>query len=332
MREGVLVVDRDGRVVLANTALREMLKLGFEVIGRSPIEVIRNAELRQVLDAVARGQSAAPTEVELDLPEPRRLLIHASALRGSPGGPAGPGGVLAVFIDVTNLRHLENVRKEFVANVSHELRTPIASLSAAAEMLRRTGELPEAASELLMMIERNAERLRRLVEDLLDLSRIEARGLPLTLEPLAPSAIVQGLIDPLRARAEARRIALSITLPADLPLVRADRRALEQVLGNLLDNALKYASDGARVEMSGAALDGRVRLRVSDSGPGIEARHLPRLFERFYRVDAGRSRDLGGTGLGLSIVKHLVESMGGTVRVDSAVGRGTTFEVSLPAA
>ena len=240
--------------------------------------------------------------------------------------------MLAVFIDVTNLRHLENVRKEFVANVSHELRTPIASLSAAAEMLRRTGELPEAASELLMMIERNAERLRRLVEDLLDLSRIEARGLPLTLEPLAPSAIVQGLIDPLRARAEARRIALSITLPADLPLVRADRRALEQVLGNLLDNALKYASDGARVEMSGAALDGRVRLRVSDSGPGIEARHLPRLFERFYRVDAGRSRDLGGTGLGLSIVKHLVESMGGTVRVDSAVGRGTTFEVSLPAA
>jgi two-component system phosphate regulon sensor histidine kinase PhoR len=225
------------------------------------------------------------------------------------------------------------MRRDFVANVSHELRTPVASIRSAAETLHAAaGRDPEAAARFGEIIERNAERLHRLIEDLLDLSRIESREFQPRLEPLDLEAVADQLLTLFRERAEAKRLRIVRELPAGLPPARADRRALEQVLSNLVDNAVKYCPEGAAITLRAAAAEGKLRVELADTGPGIEAQHLPRLFERFYRVDTGRSRELGGTGLGLSIVKHLVEAMGGAVGVDSTPGRGCTFWFTLPRA
>jgi two-component system phosphate regulon sensor histidine kinase PhoR len=264
-------------------------------------------------------------EIEVGDLKPRRLLVHAAAL------PDEPGGLLAVFVDVTDLRRLEMIRRDFVANVSHELRTPIATIRSAAETLRRAIDAgPEAAADFIQIIERQAERLQHLVEDLLDLSRIESRQFRLALESVPVGPMIEHILPAFREQAAAKRLRVSTEIPRDLRSVRADRRALEQILTNLIENAVKYGGDGGTVTVRASTEGERVRISVADTGPGIEAAHLPRLFERFYRVDAGRSRELGGTGLGLSIVKHLVEAMGGKVSVDSAPGRGTTFTFTLP--
>lgn len=327
MREGILLLDRDGHVALANPALREMLLLPVDVVGKSPIEVVRHAELKRVLDEAPAAAEPLSAEIELGDLKPRRLLVHAAALSGE------PGGVLAVFVDVTDLRRLENVRRDFVANVSHELRTPVASVKSAAETLRRAVETqPESAGEFIEIIERNAERLQRLVEDLLDLSRIESREYRLKLEPIDLDQVARHMTSLFQDRARAKQMQLSSELPDALRPVRADRRALEQVLSNLVDNAMKYGSSGGSVLVRAHAEGVGVRVLVRDTGPGIEAKHLPRIFERFYRVDAGRSRDLGGTGLGLSIVKHLVEAMGGRISVESTPGEGSCFSFTLPSA
>ncbi|MBI4699742.1 MAG: HAMP domain-containing protein [Deltaproteobacteria bacterium] len=327
MREGVLLLDAEGRAALANPALREMLLLGADVVGRTQLEIVRDAELKHLLDDAARSDEAVSRELDLGELKPRRLLVHAARL------PDEPGGLLAVFVDVTDIRRLESLRRDFVANVSHELRTPVAAVRSAAETLRRVAETePEAAAGFIEMIERNSERLQRLIEDLLDLSRIEAKEYRLNLEAVDVPAVAGHIVSLFRAKAEAKRMRLAVEVPNGIRPARADRRAIEQVLSNLVDNAVKYGSDGAAVTVR-AALDADIlRVSVEDSGPGIEQRHLSRLFERFYRVDAGRSRELGGTGLGLSIVKHLVEAMGGTVFVASAPGEGTKFSFTLPAA
>jgi two-component system phosphate regulon sensor histidine kinase PhoR len=317
MQEGVLVADGAGHIVLINPALRAMLVLQQEATGKSVLQTIRNAELNALLERARQGPTP-PVEIELAGLKPRRVLAHAAALTGA------PGTLLAVFVDVTELRRLESMRREFVANASHELRTPVAAVRSAAETLRSAMDDRVAASRFLEIIERNARRLESLVEDLLELSRIESREYRLTLEPVElPSAVSHVL---------SLYIMLSTELASGLPPVRADRRALEQVCVNLIDNALKYCPEGARVTVRAAADGNMVRVAVEDNGPGIEHKHLPRLFERFYRVDAGRSRELGGTGLGLSIVKHLVEAMGGTVGVHSKPGDGATFTVTFPRA
>ncbi len=325
MREGILLVDGDGRVALTNPALREMLLLSADAVGKTPLEVIRNAALKQILEDAATAPEPISSELELGDVKPRRLLVHAAALAGD------AGSILVVFVDVTDLRRLETLRRDFVANASHELRTPVASLRSAAETLRRALEAqPEAASEFVAMIERNTERLHRLIEDLLDLSRIESREFKLRQEPVQVAQVVRPMLTFFQERASAKQMRLSTAIAEESLTVQTDRRALEQVLTNLVDNAVKYCSPGASVVVRAAAEGSALRVSVEDSGPGIEGKHLSRLFERFYRVDAGRSRDLGGTGLGLSIVKHLVEAMGGSVSVQSAVGKGTTFIVLLP--
>ena len=181
------------------------------------------------------------------------------------------------------------------------------------------------------MIDRNAQRLGSLVEDLLDLSRIESREYRPDLQPVAVRPVIEQVVSLLRAKAEEKGLRLGLDVPHDLPVAKADRRALEQVLTNLVDNAVKYCSSGAQITARARADGDDVRIEIQDTGPGIEPRHLPRLFERFYRVDSGRSRDMGGTGLGLSIVKHLIETMGGAIGVDSTPGRGSTFWFTLPA-
>lgn len=322
MQEGVLVTGGDGRIILVNPALREMLLLPAECTGKSVLQAIRNADLVALLERAAAG-AAPPADLEVGGLKPRRLLVHAVTLSGV------PGGVLAVFVDVTELRRLEAVRRDFVANASHELRTPVAAVRAAAETLRSSVNEPEAALRFTAMIERNAERLERLIEDLLELSRIESRQFQLNLESVDLGSTAQRAIALHRAGAAQKRIDIGAELEPDTLAVRADRRALELVFGNLLDNAVKYSGEGAHVRIRGTRDAALVRVSVTDTGPGIEPQHLARLFERFYRVDPGRSRELGGTGLGLAIVKHLVEAMGGTVSVESTVGAGTTFTFTL---
>lgn len=325
MAEGVLVTDARGQVVLANRALREMFLLGGDVEGREPIEVVRNADLHELFAEAARSSVPTSRELSIEGVRPRRVMA-----RVAPVEQAGAGAV-AVLSDVTELRRLEGLRREFVANVSHELRTPVAAVRAAVETLQ-SGALdePKFAKEFVGIIERHADRLRRLVEDLLELSRIEAKEMQLRPESLSLEEQCEHVVELFALAAKSKKTQLSVSVGADAGVVFADRRGLEHVLTNLVDNAIKYAGEGATVTVRARALDAeRARVTVEDTGPGIEARHLPRLFERFYRVDTGRSRQLGGTGLGLAIVKHMAEAMGAKVTVESEVGKGTRFHVDL---
>jgi two-component system phosphate regulon sensor histidine kinase PhoR len=321
MNEGVLMVGSDGRIVLTNPALRAMLLIAQDAIGKSVLQVVRNADLNRLIEAAAAGEEA---ELEIDLAglRPRRVLVRAVRLTDA------PAGVLAVFVDVTELRRLEAVRRDFVANASHELRSPLTTVRAAAETLATVQNDKKSAARFVELIQRNAERLATLIDDLLELSRIESRELHLQLEPLELTPIVDRTLSHHAHRAQLKHIRLAQEV-SGVPPVRADRRALEHVLGNLVDNALKYCPDGASVKIDAAADKDRVRVSVADTGPGIAPEHLPRIFERFYRVDAGRSRELGGTGLGLSIVKHLVEAMDGSVSVESVIGSGSVFSFTL---
>jgi two-component system phosphate regulon sensor histidine kinase PhoR len=328
MQEGVLVLDSDSRMLLVNPALRATLKLAPNAEGRAALELIRNADLQSILERAQGGRGPVTGEIETTGGQPRRLLVHAASLPTLSGKPQG---LLAVFVDVTEIRRLESLRKDFVANVSHELRTPITAVRSAVDTLRLTltGD-PSASERFVDIIDRNAQRLGALVEDLLDLSRIESREYRPESKPVSLRLASEQVVMLLRTRIEEKRIDVGNEIPTDLPHASADRRGLEQVFTNLLDNAIKYCPQGASIRLRGRREGTALRIEVADTGPGIEPRHQPRLFERFYRVDSGRSRDMGGTGLGLSIVKHLVEAMSGTIGVDSTPGRGSTFWFTLP--
>lgn len=324
MQEGVLVADRDQRILLVNPGLRVMLLLPADVTGRTPLEVIRNADLQNLLDAAAASPEGSSGEIEISGMKPRRLMVHTRALAGE------AGGLLAVFVDVTAMRKLESMRRDFVANVSHELRTPIAAVVSASETLRGNAlHNPEVAARFVSMIDRNAHRLHELVEDLLDLSRIEAKEVRLATDPVDLGAAIAQVVSLFRERIEQKRLALTVAADG-APRARGDGRAMEQILTNLVENAVKYCPEGSRLTITARGDQDKVKITVEDTGSGIEAKHLARVFERFYRVDPGRSRDMGGTGLGLSIVKHLTEAMGGTVGVESVWGKGTTFWFTLP--
>ena len=327
MREGVLVMDGEHRILLANPSLREMLLLDSDVVGRSTIEVIRNADLQSIVEKALVANESLMGEIEVGGIKPRRLLVHAARVSGE------PRALVLVLFDVTETRRLETVRRDFVANVSHELRTPVASVRSAAETLRLAIDHdPKAATQFIDIIERNARRLGELISDLLDLSRIEAKEFRLKVEAMDLGPLCERTVAPFVERALSRNMRLAVEIPGAFPRALGDKNAFDRILTNLVDNALKYCPDGAEVLVSARESGAHVRVIVSDSGPGIDAKHLPRLFERFYRVDTGRSRDMGGTGLGLSIVKHLVEAMGGEVGVESLPGKGSTFAFTLPRA
>jgi two-component system phosphate regulon sensor histidine kinase PhoR len=324
MEEGVLLLDERGHIALINTALREMLLLGHDAVGKTQLEAIRHADLKELIDQARSGSEPVTGEIELGGLKPRRLLVRAAQL------PGNEEQIFAVFVDVTEVRKLESMRRDFVANVSHELRTPVTAIRSAAETLQLVPPSdPAIREQFIAIVARNAERLHDLVEDLLDLSRIESQKLRLAIEPLEARAVLVQVSSLFRERADRKEVELVHDVPAGLPRVLADRRALEHVITNLVDNAVKYCGERSRVILRGVESGSELRLSVEDEGPGIDERHLPRLFERFYRVDAGRSRELGGTGLGLSIVKHLTEAMGGTVGVTSKPGSGTTFTITL---
>jgi two-component system phosphate regulon sensor histidine kinase PhoR len=324
MVEGVLVLGGDGRVQLANARFRELLDAWGVLPGRSALEATRRADVADVLGRAANSNAALALEIELG--GGRVLEMHARRFPEK----GEPLGVVAVFHDVSEIRRLESHRRDFVANVSHELRTPLASIQGFIETLRDDSLDLAQRRQYLTVVARNAERLRALIEDLLELSQIEGRTRPLALEPLDAAAIAGTLVRDMRARIEARGLAVA-THGSARPVL-ADRRALEQVLQNLLDNAVKYTEPGGRVEVRVAQADRKVRIEVADTGIGIPESDRMRVFERFYRVDKARSRDLGGTGLGLAIVKHLVQAMDGELYLDSREGGGTTVAVVLPAA
>jgi two-component system phosphate regulon sensor histidine kinase PhoR len=327
MREGVLVMDGEHRILLANPSLREMLLLDSDVVGRSTIEVIRNAELQSIVEKALAASEPMVGEIGLGGLKPRRLMVHASRLSGE------PRALVLVLFDVTEMRRLETIRRDFVANVSHELRTPIASVRSAVETLRMAMEHdPKAASQFVDIIERNGRRLGDLVDDLLDLSKVEAKEFRLKLETLDLALLCEKTVAPFAERASSKHVRLTVKIPGDFAKASGDKSAFDRILTNLIDNALKYSPDGASVAISARETGPKLQVLVSDTGPGIDTKHLPRLFERFYRVDPGRSRDMGGTGLGLSIVKHLVEAMEGEVSVESTPGKGSTFAFTLPRA
>ena len=327
MVEGVLVLDRSGRVILANPRLRELFGVWGGVEGRPALEVIRRADVESALAEAATAREPVVRELHLIADGDRHLEMHAVRF------PAQGAllGTVAVFHDVSEIRRLEDIRRDFVANVSHELRTPLTAIRGFAETLRGS-ELPvEQSRQYLDVILRHADRLGALIEDLLELSRIEGGTRELALEPIDSAALARGLLQDLKPRLDARRLQAECRAgPA--PLAFADRRALEQVLLNLLDNAIKYSEPGGRIELSISGSTAGVRIDVSDTGIGIPEADRARIFERFYRVDKARARDLGGTGLGLAIVKHLVQAQDGEVFVSSREGHGSTFTLRLPAA
>jgi two-component system phosphate regulon sensor histidine kinase PhoR len=329
MTEALLALDPDDRVTHVNRAAMELLSLSSSPVGHVLIEVLRVPALAELIERVHRERGAS-AESELSLPSSRTVLARAAAVKST-------RGIILVMLDITEMRRLEKVRRDFVANVSHELRTPVAVIQANAETLL-DGALthPTRGPEFLSAIMRNAQRLARLVSDLLDLSRIESGNFTLEIQPTEVASAVQRAVESIRGLAARKRLTVDSKITDEFQVL-ADSGAFDQILTNLIVNAVKYTPDEGHVEIRAArapAADGAeaIHIDVCDDGTGIEPRHRARIFERFYRVDPGRSRDMGGTGLGLSIVKHLVVAMHGEIYVTDNPNGGSVFRVTLPAA
>lgn len=330
MAEGVIVANTRGQVVLVNPAAVKLLELGAraEIEGRPAQELATPPELYEAMSEAIAQRLPIHRDLTLHQLTPIHLAVTAAPTRE---GDAVIGAV-AVIHDITRIRLLERVRRDFVANVSHELRTPIATITGYAEtLLSGPLELDPMAREFVEAIERNGRRISLLVQDLLILARLEAQGEGPPLGPVYLSGPVAEVLDALTPLASSQGVALRVDLD-EVPPVMAEARALTQVLRNLIENAIKYTDKGGEVTLSARAQPGRVVIQVRDTGIGIEAVHLPRIFERFYRVDEGRSRDRGGTGLGLAIAKHMVQALHGEISALSIPGAGSTFTIHLPVA
>jgi two-component system phosphate regulon sensor histidine kinase PhoR len=316
--DAAAIFGRDAAVRVANAAFDALAPTG-RAAGLSAIEVARSDALGV---AVRRALEGATRSLEVELASPRRTFeaLVKPLLRGE---------VLVLLRDVTQVRRAAAMRRDFIANASHELRTPVTAVRGAAEtLLAGAIDDPAVARRFTEVVVRHAERLSRLTEDMLHLSRIESGQWAMDLERVDAAALADEILLLFKEPAAERRLRLVNAVPGGLA-ARADARALEQILVNLLDNGVKYVSEGGSLTLGAVREGARIVLSVRDSGPGIERRHLPRLFERFYRVDPGRSRDQGGTGLGLAIVKHLAQAQGGEVGVESGAG-GSRFWVNLP--
>ncbi len=357
MEEGVIAVDPQGRILLMNRSARAFFRLRHGLIeGRPFLEVIRNKELFDLIQECRACRKGELCRKELTLVTPVERTLQAHAVPFHLRGEAV--GVLLVLHDITELRRLERVRTEFVANVSHELRTPLTSIAGYLEtLLGGALEEPANARRFLEIVFKHTERLSRLLDDLLELSNIELGKMKLKLQPTGLHEVMEGVLAIYRPQAEAKGLTLASQVPTGLPPVLADRDRLSQILINLVDNAVKFTPEGGRITVSARAQGLKVRDRgvgtipqplapslqppapdefveisVMDTGIGIPSWDLPRITERFYRVEKARSRELGGTGLGLAIVKHLVQAHGGALQIESELGKGTTVRFTLPKA
>jgi len=318
LEEGIIALDERGTVIRINERARSLL--GVSTPLPFPREILpRDPSLREAIDSALAGATTPPAEVTLH----ERTVAVASR-------PLGTGGGVVTVLDLTMLRRLETIRRDFVANVSHELKTPLTAVSGYAETLLDDGIPAEQRRRFVETIHENATRMQRIVDDLLDLSRIESGGWRPKVSQVDVGGVVHDVFTAIQPAAAAKRLELVAAVAPEATHVRVDPTAFRQILTNLVENAVRYTREGS-VTLRTRRSDEGVWVDVSDTGIGIAAEHLPRIFERFYRVDAGRSRADGGTGLGLAIVRHLVDAHGGRLEASSAVGRGTTISVLLPA-
>jgi len=341
MVEGVAVIDAQERLVFCNRAFSEILNLDpASSEGRPLIELVRISELLGLIRRALRGEEGLQSDIAMGIVQQSSFVVTAApvkALEASAGSGFGatekPTGAVVVLHDVTELRRLERVRQDFVANVSHEFKTPLTAIQGFAETLL-AGALddPNNNRRFLEIIRDHAARLARLTDDLLKLARIEAGKLEIEFSAVGLTELIEGCAETALLRASRKQITLEIDIPPGLPAARGDAGLLRDVLQNLLDNAIQYTPAGGRIGVSTTAGAREAVITVADTGIGIPLAEQERIFERFYRADAARSREAGGTGLGLSIAKHIVEAHGGRLWVESTVGSGSRFYFSIPLA
>jgi two-component system phosphate regulon sensor histidine kinase PhoR len=328
MFEGVILTNEKGEIVLANPSIYKLFMVNSSAEGKAPIEMVHNTVIQDMVDRILKEKQRLTTkELVINVPEEKVIQIN-----GVPVIEKGKlEGAILVFHDITELRALERVRQDFVANVSHELRTPISSIKGYAETLLE-GALNDKdnAKDFVEIIYRDSERLAQLIDDILDLSKIESDKMKIALLATDVKGVLERSIAIMAKQAKAKSIDMKLELGTSLPKILADESRLSQVLINLLDNAIKYTKEGGAITVLARSKDKYVQIDISDTGIGIPEEDIARIFERFYRVDKARSRELGGTGLGLSIVKHIVQAHGGEVWVKSVVGQGSTFSFSIP--
>jgi len=328
MFEGVIVTDEKEKIILMNASLRKLFFVDSNPEGKKPLEVIRNTAVGEMVDRILTGKQHLITEeIAVNIPEEKVLKVNGVPIMRN----NKLEGAILVFHDITELRRLEKIRQDFVANVSHELRTPISSIKGYAEtLLEGALEDKDNAKEFINIIYQDSNRLANLINDLLDLSKIESGKMRMLLVPLDTVPLIKRAVAVMENQARVKSIELKLDLPSGLPKINSDETRFSQVMINLIDNAIKYSPEGGSITISAKLVNNVLQIDISDTGIGISEKDLPRIFERFYRVDKARSRELGGTGLGLSIVKHIVQAHGGEVWVKSELGLGSTFSFTIP--
>ena len=330
MAEGVIALDADGKILLGNPAAGTLF--GVDVgrsTGRRLFELVRFPEMQELVRTALQHHQRMTKDLRMFHPHEKLLRVHAVPCEGC--GPTGPCAVL-VIQDVTEDHRYDQLRREFVANVSHELKSPLTAIRGLTEtLLGGALDDPTHNRRFVQLIDEDTARLSRLIDDLLALSQIESQAVPLRLSFVALRPLVESVVTSLQPGLAQHDLTVILELSSDL-VVQADADRLRQVFANLLDNAIKYNTPGGRITVSALRDGAWVKAMVADTGVGIPEKDLPRIFERFYRVDKGRSRELGGTGLGLAIVKHIVEAHGGSVSVDSRLSHGSTFFFTVPLA
>ncbi|MBI1175851.1 PAS domain-containing protein [bacterium] len=330
MVEGVLILDAQDQILMMNASFRRFFNVQGEVAGKTIIQALRHHELQELVERLPAAGRITEFEIETNALRGRSLQMNAVALTGA----AGRGGAMLVFHDLTRIKQLENMRRDFVANVSHELRTPLSMIKGYVEtLLDGAKDDPNVAVKFLKTIEKHADRLMFLIEDLLTISSLESGQVAMNMQPVALAGLVERVIEELKDRAAARQ-AIVTSEVSDEQIIHADPARIQQVFVNLIDNAIKYGKQGGRIEVKVSTTEDpqRIKLSVIDDGPGIPPEAAERVFERFYRVDKARSREQGGTGLGLAIVKHIVQAHGGEVWVESSPSKGTVFYFTLQTA
>ena len=331
MQDGLLVVDARSRIMLMNQPFEKLFELRDPAVGVPLIEAVRHATLDELIAETLGTGEAMRSELSVtDSRTHGERHIEVSAVPIKKADEEMSGAVV-LFHDITELKQLDQIRREFVANVSHELRTPLSILRGYIEVLLDEPETPsEELARILSIMERHSKRLQRLVDDLLSLAQLESSQATLELSDVRVDELFNNLIRDWKEKLAAKNLKVIVDLPPEALTLRADGTRLEEVLYNLLDNAVKFSRENGQIHLRATSRGSDMVLSVADSGFGIGKAHLPRIFERFYRADKARSRELGGTGLGLAIVKHIAQLHGGRVEAESELGRGTTIRVVLP--
>ncbi len=328
MIEGIIAIDKSEKIILFNSAIKRMLNIEENIVlGKLFWEVVRNNEIHAILKEAINKKTLQKKELTLYYPTEKIFQIHALPIKDKDN----ISGAVAVLHDITELKKLEKMRIDFVANVSHELRTPLTSIKGSIETLMN-GAIDDKLNNrrFLNIIEKHTQRLNHLINDIIELSCIESGDIKLNFQPLNIKEIIDMVILNFQEAMTKKNLTVTINLPNAMPLIKADAKKIEQVFDNLIDNAIKHTDQGGSISVNADLKDEIISIALSDTGEGISEQDIPRIFERFYRIDSARSRKEGGTGLGLSIIKHIVLSHGGTVSVKSELNKGSTFFITLP--